>query len=351
MSTVIPQSVWYAHSPAIAPLIIALRKGWLADGLARHGVGLQSVSGHADPAIRRSYSDHHLNFQIRQGGNVPALWARANGAKTRLLGLTWTQEFQAIVTLPSTGIKTAKDLTGRRFAVPRFAPLGYQVLAPFAIRGLVNARAAEGLDVSGIELVDVAVGRDVAGQGETFGRFAPNRLAIYADESLALLRGDIDAFYVKGNEGIAAASFIGASVVGEFGFHPDINIRVNAGTPRPLTVDQAFIDARPDLVDVLVDAIAGAGDWANDNRAEAVGILARENNIGEHFADLALGSDLRTAVGLTLETGELRAFDAYKQFLLEWKFLDQDFPLDSWVAPDHLARANEKIQDQVKAPS
>lgn len=337
--TVIPASIWYAHSPAVAPLIVALRKGWLAESLGRHGIGLQSVSGHSDPNVRRSYSDHHLNFQIRQGGNAPALWARSNGAQTRLLGLTWTQEFQAIVSLPSRGIKSAKDLTGRRFAVPRFAPLGYQVLAPFAIRGLINARAAEGLDIKGIELVDVHVGRDAAGQGESFGRFAPKRLAIYADEALALLRGEIDAFYVKGSEGIAAASFIGAQVVSEFGFHPDINIRVNAGTPRPLTVDQAFIDARPDLVDTLVADIDRAGAWANDNRAEAIAILARENNIGEDFANLALGEDLRTALGLSLDVGELRAFEAYKNFLLEWKFLDNDVALDSWVAPEHLGRA------------
>lgn len=330
-----PQSVWYAHSPAVAPLIIALRKGWLEGTLAREGISLQSVNGHADPDIRRSYSDHHLSFQLRQGGNVPALWARSNGAATRLLGLTWTQEFQAVVTLPSTGIKTARDLTGRRYAVPCFAPLGYQVLAPFAIRGLINARGAEGLDIEGIELVDVPVGRNPEASG--LGGFAPKKLAIYADEALALLRGDIDAFYVKGSEGIAAASFIGASIVSEFGFHPDIEIRTNAGTPRPLTVDQTFIDNRPDLLDQLVGDIAYAGLWASQNRAEAVGILARENNIGEDFASLALGADLSTAVGLTLEPEELKTFERYKQFLLEWNFIDKDFSLDDWVAPAHLA--------------
>lgn len=330
-----PQSVWYAHSPAVAPLIIALRKGWLEGTLAREGISLQSVNGHADADVRRSYSDHHLSFQLRQGGNVPAIWARSNGAATRLLGLTWTQEFQALVTLPSTGIKTASDLTGRRYAVPRFAPLGYQVLAPFAIRGLINARAAEGLDILGIELVDVEVGRNPAASG--LGPYGPKRLAIYADEALALLRGDIDAFYVKGSEGIAAASFIGATIVSEFGFHPDIEIRTNAGTPRPLTVDQTFIDNRPDLLDYLVGDIALAGLWASQNRAQAIGILARENNIGEDYASLALGADLSTAVGLTLEPEELKAFARYKQFLLDWKFIDSDFSLDDWLAPAHLA--------------
>lgn len=334
-ATISPQSVWYAHSPAVAPLIIALRKGWLEGTLAREGISLQSVNGHSDPDIRRSYSDHHLSFQLRQGGNVPAIWARSNGANTRLLGLTWTQEFQAVVTLPSTGIKTARDLTGRRYAVPRFAPLGYQVLAPFAIRGLINARATEGLDIAGIELVDVPVGRNPEAGG--LGKFGPKRLAIYADEALALLRGEIDAFYVKGSEGIAAASFIGASVVSEFGFHPDIEIRTNAGTPRPLTVDQTFIDNRPDLLNYLVGDIALASLWASQNRAEAIGILARENNIGEDYASLALGADLSTAVGLSLAPDELQTFARYKQFLLDWKFIDRDFSLDEWVAPAHLA--------------
>lgn len=46
---------------------------------------------------------------------------------------------------------------------------------PFAIRGLINARAAEGLDVSGIELIDVQAGRDPA-QSAGLGAFAPNKL-------------------------------------------------------------------------------------------------------------------------------------------------------------------------------
>lgn len=335
-----PAAVWYAHSAAVAPLIIALRTGWLSEAFAREGVALQSVNGHTDPAIRRSYSDHHLPFQFRQGGNVPALWARSNGARTRLVGLTWTQELQAIVTLPSTGIKTARDLTGRRFAVPKFAPLGYQVLAPFAIRGLVNARAAEGLDVAGIELIDIEVRTDVAQRSAGLGKFSPGKLSIYADEALALLRGEIDAFYVKGAEGIVAANFIGASIVSEFGFHPDINIRVNAGTPRPLTVDQTFVDERPDLVDLLVSQIARAGAWSDAHRSEAVAILARENQLGEDVTSLALGPNLSTAVGLSLAPEELKAFAAYKQFLLDWKFIEHDFDLDAWVAPGHLEAAN-----------
>lgn len=54
------------------------------------------------------------------------------------------------------------------------------------------------------------------------------------------------------------------------------------------------------ILDYLVGDIALAGLWASQNRQRAIGILARENNIDEDIASLALGADLSTAVGLTL---------------------------------------------------
>ncbi|WP_204308900.1 hypothetical protein, partial [Klebsiella oxytoca] len=72
-----------------------------------------------DRAVRESHFDHHLSRSFRQGGNIPAIWARSNGRKTRLVGLTWTDEFQAVITLPETRITRTRDLIGRRFGIPR----------------------------------------------------------------------------------------------------------------------------------------------------------------------------------------------------------------------------------------
>ena len=62
----------------------------------------------------------------------------------------------------------------------------------------------------------------------------------------------------------------GAHVVVSTGFHPDPKIRINNGTPRPLTVDARFTDERPDLVADLLATVQRVSGWANDNPAEAV---------------------------------------------------------------------------------
>src|SRR5690606_4497389 len=63
---------------------------------------------------------------------------------------------------------------------------------------------------------------------------------------------EVDAIFVKGAEGILIANLIGAQVVVQTGQHPDPIIRVNNGCPRPLTVDDALVQERPDLVTKLV---------------------------------------------------------------------------------------------------
>jgi len=153
----------------------------------------------------------------------------------------------------------------------------------------------------------------------------------YGDELLALARGDIDAFFVKGAEGLVLANQIGAVVVAEFGFHPDPRIRVNNGTPRPLTVDARFLEERPDLVADLVATVGRVAAWAETNPHDAVRLIANEIGVGEDAVWAANGPDVHRHLGLSIEDAQLVAFDHFKQFLLEWGFIPADFDVTAWA--------------------
>ncbi len=56
--------------------------------------------------MRESHFTHALDFSFRQGGNIPPIWARSGGRQTRVVGITTTDEFQAVIALPSSGIAT-----------------------------------------------------------------------------------------------------------------------------------------------------------------------------------------------------------------------------------------------------
>ncbi len=116
--------------------------------------------------MRDSHFDHHLRYSVRQGGSSPAIWARAEGRATRVIGLIWTDESQQILTLPGTKIRTVKDLRGRRLALPkrtseRFERLDIRGAA--ALRGYLSALSTEGLDEKDVEFVELPRARRRAG--------------------------------------------------------------------------------------------------------------------------------------------------------------------------------------------
>src|SRR5436190_981473 len=108
-----PDTIWYSHC-GYSPLAMAIQLGWIADELDGQDIALKSVKRDGGLSGQLSHYDHHLPFSLRQGGNVPALRARSRGAETRLLGVNWLDEYQAVIALPGSGIFTAKDLAGRR---------------------------------------------------------------------------------------------------------------------------------------------------------------------------------------------------------------------------------------------
>ena len=86
-----------------------------------HGVVVRSIADSPDKLVRESHFNHTLPWSFRQGGNIPAIRARSAGRDTRLIGLTWVDEFQAIITLPQSRLRTSADLFGARIGVPRRA--------------------------------------------------------------------------------------------------------------------------------------------------------------------------------------------------------------------------------------
>ena len=71
-----------------------------------------------------------------------------------MIGLSWADEVQLILSLPDSGIRSVKDLKGRRFGLPHWTGAQIDFTRAQAIRGLENALRLEGLEVKDVELVD-----------------------------------------------------------------------------------------------------------------------------------------------------------------------------------------------------
>lgn len=323
--------IWYTRCPVPTPVGLAVQLGFLEETFAKEGIALKSIIDSKDRDVRASHFDHHLAYSFRHGGNVPPIRAKSDGKATRLVGITWTDEFQAIVTLPGSTIETIRDLKGRRFGVARRPPGIVDFMAATALKGLVSALSLEGLSHSDVEIVDIPLLDSVLDGREGPQLFGLRNRQPYAAEIAALLRGDVDAVYVKGTSGISISNLFALKTVAEFGFHADARIRINSGSPRILTVDERLAEDRPDLVTKLIETLQRAGEWAKGNPEEVRRFVAREVGASEEAVLAANGPELHHHLGIGLQPDLVDAIGHYKDFLVEWGFLDHDFDVAAWV--------------------
>ncbi|NVO07544.1 MAG: ABC transporter substrate-binding protein, partial [Rhodoferax sp.] len=112
-------TLWFTRCPVPTATGLAYKLGWLSDDFAHDAIQVQTLQEVGGELARHHY-DHELKTLVREGGNLLALPARAQGAKTKLVGLTWIDELQAILVRPGSDITRPEHLVGKRLALPAF---------------------------------------------------------------------------------------------------------------------------------------------------------------------------------------------------------------------------------------
>lgn len=323
--------VWYTRCSVPTPVGLAVQLGFLQAAFAEAGVALESLRDDPDPAIRNSHFSHHLAYSFRHGGNVPPIRARSEGTPTRLVGITWTDEFQALLVAPESDIRGVADLRGRRFGVARRSDGIVDFMAATALKGLVSGLSLGGLAPNDVEIVDIPLPPAATAWQPADALPGLRPRGSVGAEVAALVRGEVDAIFLKGTGGVAAARLLGLRPVVEFGFHPDPKIRINSGSPRVLTVDAALAEDRPDLVATILRTLKRTGAWAAEHPDEVRRFVARETHASEAVVALANGPELHRHLDIGLEPELLDAVEYYKDFLLQWGFLAGDFSVAEWA--------------------
>lgn len=331
-------TLWYTRCPVPTGLGIAIQQGWLEEAFRTQGTKVASLTESNDFATRESHFSHTLQNSVRHGGNIPAISARARGRDTRLIGLSWADETQLILTTPESGITSVRDLKGRRFGVPNWKNVEIDFTRAQAIRGLENALSLEGLTAADVELVDQDIeshysdraAETIKGAVAFNGRSASRARASNL-EVVALLRGEVDAIFLKGAHGAQVANQFGMTTVIDTGAHPEPLIRSNNGTPRTLAVDGHLLDQHFDAAVTIVEQVLRAEVWAQSHADDVRRYLARETNASEYWVSVAYGVDAQTKLKTELAEQSLDALQDFTNFLHRWNFIPQTFDVRDWA--------------------
>ncbi len=322
------ENIWMMRCPVPAASGVAYRLGWMDEAFGAHGLGVRRVieNGLALVPPDPDRQDRHF---FREGGNIRALAERALGVPTRVIGLTWIDERQAIMVRPDCSVLEPGDLRGLKFALPSYARTrGESIARGMALRGIHSALALGGLTLEDVDLVEVP-----APPREIPSREGMRRLWLGLEW---LAAGRVDAVYVKGGAAAEAARRLGLVVAIDLDAYPSRLARINHGTPRPITVHQHMLDEHRDLVECFLEQSLRAADWAALNPLALKPIIAEETVSDMAGVETAYRNHFHRSLHPDLSEDRVEMLRAQANFLWIHGFLETPVNIDEWICREPL---------------
>ena len=337
---------WFARCGGATASTVAIQQQFLQGEFAQDGLRVASVQESDNREIRDSHFDHRIPSMFREGGNIPPIWAKASGKDTVVIGITWVDEYQAIVTRPDSGIRTIADLKGRRLGIPNHEGSLIDFPRGMAVHGFVTALGLVNLTPKDAEFVDIRA--EAVDHRE---RRKDERRTSGAFPVQALLRGEVDAIYLKGSFGYAEVARYQLHQVVDLNSYSDPTVRINNGTPRPITVGREFLRQKPELVTRYLAVLLRTAKWAETHAGDVRRAIALENQTSEEEVVIGYGNDLHLRLTPKLSEEYIVALEIQKNFLRDYDFLPNDFDFRSWIAHEPLLEAQKLVASYPKLAS
>lgn len=326
-------TIWVARCPVPTLTGLALRTGRLADAFAGRHLWVRGIREANDVRFREQGFYHDVKTLFREGGNYPALAARALGHDTSVVvGLTWIDETQLLLARPNSGLAGAGAAVLKQaiFGLSR-APVGRDIWRAMALRAYDTALKQARLERSDVTLRDLTPYFGPAGAlpGGTWSAVSEG----------ALLAGEVDIIYAKGAPAVALQKKHGLDVVLDLNTLPDRVLRINNGTPRPITVHRHLLDDAPELVVEFLKTLIETGRWARENATEVAAVVAAETGTTEADVLAGYGADLATQFEVGLSDEWIASLQDQSDFLSEAGLISARVDVGKWIEPGLLTAA------------
>lgn len=291
-----------------APYALAQINKRFEEEFAKDGIKIEwTLFKGAGPAINEAFANKQVDFSLL--GDLAAVIGRSRGLKTKLVLATGRGTNSYLAVTPESGIRSIKDLKGRKVTV--FRGTAYQL--PFD-----RVLADEGLTEKDLKLINMD----------------------WTGSKAALAAKEIDATW--GGVDLVLLKEKGAALIPYSTRGAKASYTIQSG----LIADEDFITRYPDITTRIVKVLIKAHQWASEekHREELIRIYSETGGVPASVYRTEFEGDLRSRHSPRVDGFIAARFAEVVADAARYKLIREPFDVAGWLEPRFVDAALKELK-------
>jgi ABC-type nitrate/sulfonate/bicarbonate transport system substrate-binding protein len=342
---------YYTNCPLISPSNVDQEIGWVKEELKKIGIAYKYLRSTVENDWYPHYV-HNLDNLMRYGGCGPAIHTQADIRRTKLIGTTHVYEGGCMLVRARDDIYRMTDLKGKRIGLSKSLNVIKNDWWRFQEeQGIELMLRLNGMSRDDVEIVDFPYPDDWYDKPEMLTPMEnPSELWLKRDIKhdmgfrpleMPLLEGKIDAIYTQSKVFQHLQEQTSkVKAIENLANYPDWTLQ-GANVPATMTVSDVACREHPEIIVAMMKAMIKVGRWSNEHKHAAAVIL----NKGTYYLDAEDTYNGIKHVDMvpTLSPYNLEALQINKDFMLSHGYIENDFDVFEWAAPEFLEKAAAEL--------
>jgi ABC-type nitrate/sulfonate/bicarbonate transport system substrate-binding protein len=345
---------YYTNCPLVSPSNIDQEIGWVKEEFKKIGIAYKFLRSTRENDWYPHYV-HNLDNLMRYGGCFPAIHVQADIRRTRLIGTTHVYEGGCMLVRARDPIYRMKDLKGKKIGLSKSLNVikndWWRVQEEQGIELMLMLNDMTRDDV---EIVEFPYPDDWYDKPEMLTPMEnPSELWLKRDHKhdlafrpleTALLKGVVDAIYTQTTVFQHIQEQTGQiKAIENLANYPDWTLQ-GANVPATCTVSDVACKEHPELVVTILKGLIKVGRWANEHKHAAAAILDKQT----YYLDVedTYRNILNVDMVPSLSPYNLQALQINKDFMLSHGYIEHDFDVFEWAAPEFLEKAAAELLEE-----
>jgi ABC-type nitrate/sulfonate/bicarbonate transport system substrate-binding protein len=345
---------YYTNCPLVSPSNVDQEIGWVKEEFKKIGIAYRFLRSTTENDWYPHYV-HNLDNLMRYGGCFPAIHVQADIRRTRLVGTTHVYEGGCMLVRARDQIYRMKDLKGKKIGLSKSLNIikndWWRVQEEQGIELMLMLNDMTRDDVEIVEFPypddwydNPAMLAPMENPSELWLKRDHKHDLAFRPLETSLLDGVVDAIYTQTGPFQHIQEQTGKiKAIENLANYPDWTLQ-GANVPATCTVTDVACEEHPELVVALLKGLIKVGRWANEHKHAAAAILDKQT----YYLDVedTYRGILNVDMVPSLSPYNLEALQINKDFMLSHGYIEHDFDVFEWAAPEFLEKAAAELLEE-----